>query len=117
MCIFTGKLKRSVSDIETDFKDGVNFLLLMGMLGGNSNESVLTAATLIKLFPGYFLTLDSYFYSPSSPDQSLHNLRLFESLLSDEDVSVRGSIREVQLGHVPATLRILYHLYIKFASK
>ncbi|XP_069484246.1 gamma-parvin [Ambystoma mexicanum] len=92
-----GNLGIVVSDIDTQFADGVMLLLLIGQLGG------------------YFLNLYDFFLTPCSQAEMLHNARLAVDLLMDgglldspinpEDIVTRD---------VKTLLRVLYSLFSKY---
>ncbi len=79
--------------------DGVNFLLLLGMLGG------------------YFIPLHKYHIVPRTNEQKLANLQLVLQLLQEaEGIGPGpGTRADDLLRHdLKATLRLLYALYSRY---
>ncbi|XP_054255766.1 gamma-parvin [Indicator indicator] len=95
-----GKLGLNLTDIESQFSDGVILLLLIGQL------------------EGYFLNLRDFFLTPASTAEMLHNVNLALDLLADGgllDFSVNSE--DIVNGDLKSTMRILYCLYSKYKTK
>ncbi|KAM4676791.1 gamma-parvin isoform 1-T2 [Discoglossus pictus] len=89
-------LNLAVTDLDTQFADGVILLLLIGQL------------------EGYFINLGSFFLTPSSQDEKLHNVSLALELLMDGDILKRPiSPEDIVNRDIKSTLRVLYSLFLK----
>uniref|UniRef100_A0A8D0H7X1 Gamma-parvin n=1 Tax=Sphenodon punctatus TaxID=8508 RepID=A0A8D0H7X1_SPHPU len=95
-----GKLGITVTDIDSQFADGVILLLLIGQL------------------EGYFLNLRDFFLTPSSATEMLHNSKLAVDLLRD------GGLLDSPVNHedivnrdMKTTLQVLYCLFSKYKTK
>ncbi|XP_050181164.1 gamma-parvin isoform X1 [Myiozetetes cayanensis] len=95
-----GKLGLSVKDIESQFSDGVILLILIGQL------------------EGYFLNLRSFFLTPASTTEMLHNVNLALDLLADGGLlNFSVNSEDIVNGDMKTTMRILYCLYSKYKTK
>ncbi|CAN2387203.1 Gamma-parvin [Pristimantis euphronides] len=95
-------LSLTVTDLESQFADGVILLLLIGQL-----ES-------------YFVNLSTFFLTPTSQEEKLHNVSLALDFLLDEGI-LQNPVdpTEIVNGDIKPTLRVLYSLFLrhKKASK
>ncbi|KAM4039450.1 gamma-parvin isoform 2-T2 [Anomaloglossus baeobatrachus] len=89
-------LSLTVTDIDTQFADGVILLLLIGQL------------------EGYFINLSAFFLTPTSEEDKLHNISLALDLLVDEGtLQTTVDPAEIVNGDIKSTLRVLYSLFLK----
>ena len=95
--IKTGKLGKTITQLDKDFNSGVNLLLLIGQL------------------EGYFIPLYEYHYQPTRPEECLANVTLaFDYLMNMGGIQLRNPPQEVVRGDLKAIMRILYGLLVKF---
>ncbi|KAM4902245.1 gamma-parvin isoform 2-T2 [Sylvia borin] len=95
-----GKLGLNVKDIESQFSDGVIFLLLIGQL------------------EGYFLNLRNFFLTPASTMEMLHNVNLALELLAEGGLlNFPVSSEDIVNGDTKTIMRVLYCLYSKYRPK
>ncbi|XP_041906946.1 gamma-parvin isoform X2 [Corvus kubaryi] len=95
-----GKLGLNVRDIESQFSDGVILLLLTGQL------------------EGYFLNLRSFFLTPASTTEMLHNVNLALDLLAEGGLlNFPVNSEDIVNGDTKAIMRVLYCLYSKYRTK
>ncbi|KAG8438601.1 hypothetical protein GDO86_004967, partial [Hymenochirus boettgeri] len=89
-------LSLTVTDLMTQFSDGVILLLLIGQL------------------EGFFLNLSSFFLTPVTQENKIHNVSFAVDLLLDGEIlpSVINPA-DIVNGDLKATLRILYSLFLK----
>ncbi|XP_075066365.1 gamma-parvin [Mixophyes fleayi] len=89
-------LSLTVTDLDTQFADGVILLLLIGQL------------------EGYFLNLGTFYLTPKAPEERLHNVTLALDLLTDGGV-LHNPVdpTEIVNGDLKTTLRVLYSLFLK----
>lgn len=89
-------LSLTVTDLETQFADGVILLLLIGQL------------------EGYFINLSKFFLTPQSQEDKLHNVSLALDLLLDGGI-LQNPVdpTEIVNGDLKTTLRALYSLFLK----
>ncbi|KAM8974111.1 gamma-parvin [Pelodytes ibericus] len=89
-------LSLSVTDLDSQFSDGVILLLLIGQL------------------EGYFLNLGSFYLTPSSQDDKIHNVSFALDLLMEGDIlQNRINPADIVNRDVKVTLRVLYSLFLK----
>lgn len=89
-------LSLTVTDLETQFADGVILLLLIGQL------------------EGYFINLSKFFLTPQSQEDKLHNVSLALDLLLDGGILQNPfDPTEIVNGDLKTTLRALYSLFLK----
>ncbi|CAH2278332.1 gamma-parvin isoform X1 [Pelobates cultripes] len=86
----------TVTDLDSQFADGVILLLLIGQL------------------EGYFLNLGSFFLTPSSKDDQIHNVSFAMDLLKDGEI-LQNPINPEDIVNrdIKTTLRVLYSLFLK----
>ncbi|XP_069824218.1 gamma-parvin [Dendropsophus ebraccatus] len=89
-------LSLTVTDLDTQFADGVILLLLIGQL------------------EGFFINLSTFFLTPQTEEDKLHNVSLALDFLSDGGV-LQNSVdpAEIVNGDLKTTLRVLYSLFLK----
>ncbi|KAL3315764.1 hypothetical protein Ciccas_005595 [Cichlidogyrus casuarinus] len=93
------KLNLAVSDLRTQFDDGVYFILLLGLLGG------------------YFVPMHAYHIAPANNEQRLANLQLALQLAYECEGIGPGPAERADdlLRHdLKATLRLIYGLYQRY---
>lgn len=85
-----------VSDLETQFQDGVDLVLLMGLL------------------EGYFVPLYSFNLTPNTFEQRVHNVAFSVELMEQAGLP-RPKIRpeDIANGDIKCTLRLIYSLFSK----
>ncbi|XP_056373405.1 gamma-parvin [Hyla sarda] len=90
-------LSLAVTDLDTQFADGVILLLLVGQL------------------EGYFINLSTFFLTPQSQEDKLHNVSLALDFLLDGGV-LQNPVdpAEIVNGDLKTTLRVLYSLFLKY---
>ncbi|KAM9311488.1 gamma-parvin-like [Gastrophryne carolinensis] len=89
-------LSLTVTDLESQFADGVILLLLIGQV------------------QGYFINLSTFFLCPQSTDDKLHNVTFALDLLKDGGILQHPvSPTEIVNRDLKATLRVLYSLLLK----
>ncbi|XP_068859486.1 gamma-parvin isoform X2 [Aphelocoma coerulescens] len=87
-------------DAVKKFSDGVILLLLTGQL------------------EGYFLNLRSFFLTPASTTEMLHNVNLALDLLAEGGLlSFPVNSEDIVNGDTKAIMRVLYCLYAKYGTK
>ncbi|KAM4748692.1 gamma-parvin [Rhinophrynus dorsalis] len=89
-------LSLSVTDMDTQFADGVILLLLIGQL------------------EGYFINLSSFFLTPQKQEDKLHNVSFALDLLMEGGI-LQSPINPAGMvnGDTRTTLRVLYSLFLK----
>ncbi|XP_078452993.1 beta-parvin-like isoform X2 [Lampetra planeri] len=89
-------LHLDITDLVTQFADGVMLVLLLGQLSG------------------YFVPLHSYYLSPESREQKVHNVKLALELMED-DGNPMSPVQPEEIVDVDAkaAMKILYVLYNK----
>ncbi|XP_032804831.2 alpha-parvin-like [Petromyzon marinus] len=89
-------LHLDITDLVTQFADGVMLVLLLGQLSG------------------YFVPLHSYYLSPESREQKVHNVKLALELMED-DGNPMSPVQPEEIVDVDAkaAMKILYILYNK----
>ncbi|XP_063301124.1 gamma-parvin [Pelobates fuscus] len=86
----------TVTDLDSQFADGVILLLLIGQL------------------EGYFLNLGSFFLTPSSKDDQIHNVSFALDLLKDGEIQQNPiNPEDIVNRDIKTTLRVLYSLFLK----
>ncbi|XP_069048814.1 gamma-parvin isoform X1 [Lepisosteus oculatus] len=86
-----------VSDIDTQFSDGVILLLLIGQL------------------EDYFVHLSEFYLTPSTNEEMVHNVTLALDLLSDRELQLYNVAPEdIVSQDLTATLTVLYALFKKY---
>eukprot|EP00079_Xenopus_tropicalis_P031710 XP_017945481.1 PREDICTED: gamma-parvin [Xenopus tropicalis] len=89
-------LSLTVTDPESQFADGVILLLLIGQL------------------EGYFMNLGSFFLTPSTQEDKVHNVSLaLELLLEGGIIQNPMDPADIVNGDLKATLRLLYSLFLR----
>ena len=92
------KINVKVNDLETDFCNGVNLILLIGMV------------------QGFFVPLYEYFPNPTTFEEKLHNVHLALEFIDELDVKRRNQPSEIIRGDLKATMRIVYILFVKYSD-
>ena len=92
------KLNVKVNDLEKDFSNGVNLILLIGLV------------------QGFFVPLYEYFQQPTSFEEKLHNVNLALDFIDELDVKRRNQPSEIVRGDLKATMRIIYILFVKYSN-
>ena len=93
------KINLEVTDLDSQFHDGVYLVLLMGLL------------------EGYFVPLYSFHLTPTTFDQKVHNVAFSFELMQDSGLPKPKSRPEdiVNLD-LKCTMRVLYNLFTKYKS-
>ncbi|XP_074607464.1 beta-parvin-like [Acropora palmata] len=92
------KLNVEVTDLDSQFHDGVYLIFLLGLL------------------EGFFVPLYQFYITPGSKDQKLHNVALAIDLMRDSGMKFYAKPEDVVQKDLKSTLRILYSLFQKFKS-
>ena len=92
------KLDIKVEDLSKDFSNGVNLILLIGLV------------------QGFFVPLYEYFSTPQTFEEKLHNVNLALHFMDELDVKRRNQPSEIIRGDLKATMRIIYILFVKHAD-
>ncbi|XP_015449052.1 beta-parvin isoform X1 [Pteropus alecto] len=93
------KLNLEVTELETQFADGVYLVLLMGLL------------------EDYFVPLHNFYLTPDSFDQKVHNVSFaFELMLDGGLKKPKARPEDVVNLDLKSTLRVLYNLFTKYKS-
>uniref|UniRef100_A0A8C4QJL8 Parvin, alpha a n=1 Tax=Eptatretus burgeri TaxID=7764 RepID=A0A8C4QJL8_EPTBU len=91
------KLNLEVTELETQFADGVYLVLLMGLL------------------EDYFVPLYNFYLTPESFEQKVHNMAFAFELMQDGGLSKPKARPEDVVNHdLKSTLRVLYNLFTKY---
>ncbi|KAM5289057.1 beta-parvin [Ctenodactylus gundi] len=91
------KLNLEVTELETQFADGVYLVLLMGLL------------------EDYFVPLHNFYLTPDSFDQKVHNVAFaFELMLDGGLKKPKARPEDVVNLDLKSTLRVLYNLFTKY---
>uniref|UniRef100_A0A914ZHE3 Calponin-homology (CH) domain-containing protein n=1 Tax=Parascaris univalens TaxID=6257 RepID=A0A914ZHE3_PARUN len=91
------KINLEVTELETQFQDGVYLVLLMGLL------------------EGYFVPLYSFHLQVSSYEQKVHNVAFAYQLMAEAGVQrPRARVQDIANGDLKSTLRILHSLFTKY---
>ncbi|GAB5574346.1 beta-parvin isoform X2 [Prionailurus iriomotensis] len=93
------KLNLEVTELETQFADGVYLVLLMGLL------------------EDYFVPLYNFHLTPDSFDQKVHNVAFaFELMLDGGLKTPKARPEDVVNLDLKSTLRVLYNLFTKYKN-
>ncbi|KAI4891418.1 hypothetical protein NFI96_026955 [Prochilodus magdalenae] len=93
------KLNLEVSELETQFADGVYLVLLMGLL------------------EGYFVPLYSFFLTPENFEHKVHNVSFSFELMQDGGLEKpKPRPEDIVNCDLKSTLRVLYNLFTKYRS-
>ncbi|XP_077908575.1 beta-parvin [Ictidomys tridecemlineatus] len=93
------KLNLEVTELETQFADGVYLVLLMGLL------------------EDYFVPLHNFYLTPESFDQKVHNVSFaFELMLDGGLRRPKARPEDVVNLDLKSTLRVLYNLFTKYKN-
>jgi len=91
------KLNFEISDLNTDFRDGVYLCLLMGLLGG------------------FFVPLHEFHLTPQDVDQMVSNVAFAFDLMQDVGLpKPKARPEDIVNMDLKSTLRVLYSLFTKF---
>ncbi|KAK4025028.1 beta-parvin [Daphnia magna] len=91
------KIHLEVTDLDTQFHDGVYLTLLMGML------------------EGYFVPLHEFFLTPKDFDQKVHNVAFAFELMQDSGLpKPKARPEDIVNLDLKSTLRVLYNLFTKY---
>lgn len=91
------KINLEVSDLDTQFHDGVFLVLLMGLL------------------EGYFVPLFSYHLTPTQFDHKVHNVTFAFDLMMDAGLpQPKARPEDIVNMDLKSTLRVLYNLFTKY---
>uniref|UniRef100_A0A8C9VPK1 Parvin beta n=1 Tax=Scleropages formosus TaxID=113540 RepID=A0A8C9VPK1_SCLFO len=91
------KLNLEVTELESQFADGVYLVLLMGLL------------------EGYFVPLYNFFLTPESFEQKVHNVTFAFELMQDGGLNKpKARPEDVVNLNIKSTLRVLYNLFTKY---
>lgn len=94
------KVSIQVENLDTDFCNGINFILLIGLI------------------QGFFVPLHEYNYkSVDTEEKKLKNVTLALELLDEMGLKIRNHPVEIVQGQIKPIMRIIYHLYITYNSK
>ncbi|XP_053942952.1 beta-parvin isoform X4 [Cuculus canorus] len=93
------KLNLEVTELETQFADGVYLVLLMGLL------------------EDYFVPLHNFYLTPESFDQKVHNVSFAFELMQDGGLKKpKARPEDVVSLDLKSTLRVLYNLFTKYKN-
>ncbi|XP_057312668.1 alpha-parvin-like [Hydractinia symbiolongicarpus] len=93
------KLDLQIINLDTQFSDGVNFILLIGLL------------------EGYFVPLHLFYMTPQSFDHKVHNVQFAMELVQDAGLQKpRIKPSDIVNGDLKSTLRVLYTLFTKYKN-
>ncbi|NWU90262.1 PARVB protein, partial [Upupa epops] len=93
------KLNLEVTELETQFADGVYLVLLMGLL------------------EDYFVPLHNFYLTPESFDQKVHNVAFAFELMQDGGLKKpKARPEDVVNLDLKSTLRVLYNLFTKYKN-
>uniref|UniRef100_A0A8D0L818 Parvin beta n=1 Tax=Sphenodon punctatus TaxID=8508 RepID=A0A8D0L818_SPHPU len=93
------KLNLEVTELETQFADGVYLVLLMGLL------------------EDYFVPLHNFYLTPESFDQKVHNVSFAFELMQDGGLKKpKARPEDVVNLDLKSTLRFLYNLFTKYKN-
>uniref|UniRef100_A0A7N4Q0Q8 Parvin beta n=1 Tax=Sarcophilus harrisii TaxID=9305 RepID=A0A7N4Q0Q8_SARHA len=93
------KLNLEVTELETQFADGVYLVLLMGLL------------------EGYFVPLHNFHLTPENFDQKVHNVSFAFELMQDGGLKKpKARPEDVVNLDLKSTLRVLYNLFTKYKN-
>jgi len=93
------KVNLEVTDLESQFSDGVYLVLLMGLL------------------EGYFVPLYCFHLTPDDTEQKIHNVTFAFELMTDADLPAnKWRPEDVVNQDLKVTLRVLYNLFTKYKA-
>ncbi|KAM9495671.1 beta-parvin isoform 3-T3 [Clarias gariepinus] len=93
------KLNLEVTELESQFADGVYLVLLMGLL------------------EGYFVPLYNFYLTPESFEQKVHNVAFAFELMQDGGLKKpKARPEDVVNLNLKATLRVLYNLFTNYKA-
>ncbi|KAL4004152.1 TBC1 domain family member 2A [Sarotherodon galilaeus] len=93
------KLNLEVSELDTQFADGVYLVLLMGLL------------------EGYFVPLYNFFLTPENFDQKVHNVSFSFELMQDGGLErPKPRPEDIVNCDLKSTLRVLYNLFSRYRN-
>jgi len=93
------KLDLEIDNLDSQFGDGVNFVLLIGLL------------------EGYFVPLHLFHMTPQSLEQKCHNIEFALNLIEDAGLpKPRVKAEDIVNCDLKATLRVLYTLFTKYKN-
>ncbi|XP_075066366.1 beta-parvin isoform X1 [Mixophyes fleayi] len=93
------KLNLEVTELETQFADGVYLVLLMGLL------------------ENYFIPLYNFYLTPESFDQKVHNISFAFELMQDGGLKKpKARPEDIVNLDLKSTLRVLYNLFTKYKN-
>ncbi|KAK2834565.1 hypothetical protein Q7C36_015266 [Tachysurus vachellii] len=93
------KLNLEVTELESQFADGVYLVLLMGLL------------------EGYFVPLYNFYLTPENFEQKVHNVAFAFELMQDGGLKKpKARPEDVVNLNLKATLRVLYNLFTNYKS-
>ncbi|XP_061761124.1 beta-parvin-like isoform X2 [Nerophis ophidion] len=93
------KLNLEVTELESQFADGVYLILLMGLL------------------EDYFVPLYNFFLTPESFDQKVHNVAFAFELMQDGGLKKpKARPEDVVNLNLKSTLRVLYNLFTNYKN-
>lgn len=91
------KLNIEVTDLDSQFDDGVFFILLMGLL------------------EGYFVPIHCYHMTPSNFEEKVHNVNFAFELMEDAGLSkAKARAEDIVNLDLKSTLRVLYNIFTKY---
>jgi len=91
------KIHLEVTDLDTQFHDGVYLTLLMGLL------------------EGYFIPLHEFFLTPKDSEQKVHNVAFAFELMQDSGLpKPKARPEDIVNLDLKSTLRVLYNLFTKY---
>lgn len=91
------KINLEVTDLDTQFQDGIYLVLLMGLV------------------EGYFVPLYSFFPTPSNFEQKVHNVGFSFTLMTDAGLpKPKARPEDLVNADLKSTLRVLYNLFTKY---
>ncbi|XP_056373401.1 beta-parvin isoform X1 [Hyla sarda] len=93
------KLNLEVTELETQFADGVYLVLLMGLL------------------ENYFVPLHNFFLTPEGFDQKVHNVTFAFELMEDGGLKKpKARPEDIVNLDLKSTMRVLYNLFTKYKN-
>ncbi|XP_065224000.1 beta-parvin [Planococcus citri] len=96
---YLNKINYEVVDLDTQFHDGVNLVLLMGLL------------------EGFFVPLYSFHIHPQDFDQKVHNVSFAFELMQDVGLDKpKARPEDIVNLDLKSTLRVLYNLFTKYKN-
>lgn len=93
------KLNLEVTELETQFADGVYLVLLMGLL------------------ENYFVPLHNFFLTPENFEQKVHNVTFSFELMQDGGLKKpKARPEDIVNLDLKSTMRVLYNLFTKYKN-